>query len=363
MDNRNNRVYFASANTTQSFRCYFDRIFDPNKLEKIFIVKGGPGTGKSSLMRQIALLAEDSGFSVERFLCSSDPDSLDGILITDLKFAMIDGTAPHNVDPIYPGIVENIINTVSYCNIADLVCQKSRIISLNREKKRCYGKAYRFLNAAGEIESEILMGTKDSFLTEKADRFLERLCKKVFIPRNKGFESIRLTESFNRYGLTVLNSFAEDSKTVYLLQDFHYSAYLLLDSLYQKAKTAGQSFLFSCSCLFPDHVSSLYFPEQSIAFVVENDKKYREQWERNGKTVIPVNLKRFVSENYPRDHKQKLRFARRCAEMLREGAAESFSDASRAHGELERIYIASMDFQALNRKIPDLWQSIQRKTF
>ena len=41
--------------------------------------------------------------------CSSDNNSLDGIVIPKLKIAILDGTA-HVVDPVFPGVVDEIIN-------------------------------------------------------------------------------------------------------------------------------------------------------------------------------------------------------------------------------------------------------------
>ena len=56
-----NKTFFASANTSEGFISYFDTIFDANTLKEIFIIKGGPGTGKSGFMKRIANLAEKRG--------------------------------------------------------------------------------------------------------------------------------------------------------------------------------------------------------------------------------------------------------------------------------------------------------------
>lgn len=47
---------------------------------------------------------------MEYFYCSSDTDSLDGIASPSLKVAAIDGTAPHVIEPDYPGVYDEIIN-------------------------------------------------------------------------------------------------------------------------------------------------------------------------------------------------------------------------------------------------------------
>ena len=43
-------AYFAAANASDGFYSRFPALFDPacGKWQKIYIIKGGPGTGKSS---------------------------------------------------------------------------------------------------------------------------------------------------------------------------------------------------------------------------------------------------------------------------------------------------------------------------
>ncbi len=89
--------YFLGANSPNGFYSLYDQLIDPGLAEDIFILKGGPGCGKSSLMRTVGKAMEDKGLYVEYIQCSGDPDSLDGIVIPALKTAIVDGTAPHVV--------------------------------------------------------------------------------------------------------------------------------------------------------------------------------------------------------------------------------------------------------------------------
>ena len=73
-------------------------------------MKGGPGVGKSSFMKKIATEFADKGYDVEIFPCSSDPGSLDAVVIKKLGVVLIDATAPHIVDPKIPGAIDEIVN-------------------------------------------------------------------------------------------------------------------------------------------------------------------------------------------------------------------------------------------------------------
>lgn len=87
--------FFLGANTPQGFVSRFDQLADPKEGWREFVIKGGPGTGKSTLMRKIAEELQPRVEHMELIHCSSDADSLDGVIFHDLKAAIADGTPPH----------------------------------------------------------------------------------------------------------------------------------------------------------------------------------------------------------------------------------------------------------------------------
>ena len=87
--------YYLGANSPTGFYSLYDELMDPGSAAGIYILKGGPGCGKSTLMRQVAQQAEDRGLKVEYIPCSGDPDSLDAVILPEQKIALVDGTAPH----------------------------------------------------------------------------------------------------------------------------------------------------------------------------------------------------------------------------------------------------------------------------
>ena len=87
--------FFLGANSPAGFFSLYDQLVDPYTDEALYILKGGPGGGKSSFLKKIAKGIADTGLDVEQIHCSADPDSLDAIYIPALKVAYVDGTAPH----------------------------------------------------------------------------------------------------------------------------------------------------------------------------------------------------------------------------------------------------------------------------
>ncbi|MCR4442499.1 MAG: ATPase [Peptococcaceae bacterium] len=90
------RRAFPGNNTSEGFFSFFEHIIGP-EAKRVFIIKGGPGTGKSTFMKNTGLDLVDRGYDVEFFYCSSDNDSLDAIAVPAVGAAIIDGTAPHRV--------------------------------------------------------------------------------------------------------------------------------------------------------------------------------------------------------------------------------------------------------------------------
>lgn len=144
------RNLYPGGNTPHGFYSYYNYILPQRKAEKIFCIKGGPGTGKSTLMKRIGRYFVDRGEDVDFLWCSSDPDSLDGILIRGRRAAVLDGTAPHIVDPVTPGAVDEIINLGQFWDEEKLKGSRWEIMRLGEEISDIFGYAYGYLKSAGQ---------------------------------------------------------------------------------------------------------------------------------------------------------------------------------------------------------------------
>ena len=110
---------FPGANTSNGFYSYFDYII-PKDINRVFCFKGVPIVGNSSLMKKVARDFVEKGYDVEVFPCSSDPSSLDAVVIKKLKVVLLDATAPHIVDPKIPGAIDEIVNFGDFWNMYKL---------------------------------------------------------------------------------------------------------------------------------------------------------------------------------------------------------------------------------------------------
>ncbi|MDL2232423.1 AAA family ATPase [Ruminococcaceae bacterium OttesenSCG-928-L11] len=87
--------FFLGSNTPQGFVSRFDQLADADDGWRCFVIKGGPGTGKSTMLKRIAAHLTQKGHPVEYIHCTSDVNSLDGVICPSLKLSFADGTPPH----------------------------------------------------------------------------------------------------------------------------------------------------------------------------------------------------------------------------------------------------------------------------
>ena len=192
--------YFASANGYSGFRSYFDEVFSESDLDKLFILKGGPGTGKSTFMKRIAEDFSQRVDKCELILCSSDKDSLDGVILYSKRgrVAIVDGTAPHLLDTHFPGAVSEIVNLGEGWDSAALFACRDEIKELTKRKAEAYRKAYDTLSVAGRIADRNLTICKDHFDKKRAEK-----AARILLSGNEVYEErprTRLLSSFGKSG-------------------------------------------------------------------------------------------------------------------------------------------------------------------
>ena len=144
---------FPGGNTCHGFYSFYDYVVPPDARLKI-ILKGGPGVGKSTLMKQLGQELLDIGHSLEFHWCSSDSDSLDALVLPEQEIAILDGTAPHVVEPRYPGVVDEIVNLGDFWNADRLREYKTEIMGITALNSQYFALAYSRLREAKVIYDE-----------------------------------------------------------------------------------------------------------------------------------------------------------------------------------------------------------------
>ena len=63
-NNKSKKEFFAAANSGNGFVSFYSQIFGNDRIEQRYLIKGGPGTGKSTFMKKIAQRAEEKGIGL-----------------------------------------------------------------------------------------------------------------------------------------------------------------------------------------------------------------------------------------------------------------------------------------------------------
>lgn len=327
---KKNNAFFAAANTFNGFRSFFDKVFKSEEYERIYVLKGGPGTGKSSLMKRIANEAIENGAEVTKILCSSDPHSLDGIIIKnqDKKVAILDGTAPHERDAVIAGAVDEIIDLGRCWNSKWLVAQREKITELSVEKKKAYFTAYSYLSLAGKSEEFISSIYKDKFLISKAkDKAEQFLTDFSSISNSKEIKC--LVSSFGRYGKYSLDTFISKAKRKITLGEDSILNELFLKEIVDLLRGKEIEFYNLISPLNTEITEGIFIPGEEILITGGKEGEF--------------NLNEILSDSgYGRE---QIKCALNSYRAFLDEAERWFAIASDLHFRLEEIYSAAMDFK------------------
>lgn len=328
---------FGGANTGDGFVSDYPSLIKESEFTKTYIVKGGSGTGKSTLIRRAAEAAEKLGANIFEIRCGSDPDSLDGAIITlgNKTLAFADGTAPHTLDSILPGSSGEIVNCGSCWNSTALKNSRERLEALSRIKSGFFAESARYTSACRDIcKAALTRARTDWLLADKLEAYTDRLTKGSF---HAGNQAIIRTTAISMKGACRLDAFDNVRKTVAVRQWCQTSS-LFFESLANQLKRKHIQCSVSVSPL--GNICEIMIPEKSTSFV-----PYRE----GGKYDSVVNMKRFTDKSGSANGRQKRRFGEKCALAMFDSALDSLTEARLCHFEIEDIYKSAMDFKALDK--------------
>ena len=147
--------FFVGANSGDGFQNLFGELVDLEDTYDLMVLKGGPGVGKNTFMRMIGQTMEQAGASVEYLWCSGDPDSLDGVVLPELRCAVVDGTSPHVLEPKYPAAVDRYVDLGRFYDLTAAKAAAEEVKAHTHDYQAAYVRAYRSLKAARQVELDM----------------------------------------------------------------------------------------------------------------------------------------------------------------------------------------------------------------
>ncbi len=281
------RHYFAEGMTTRGYISLL-----PNMMpswQRVYVLLGGPGTGKSTLIKFIGLELLDRGYDVDFFRSVRDPESMAGFIMPKMGLAMLDAMEVSPLRWRAPGVVEKFIDFSTFCDETKLEKQRSEIykienrlqelqITLEEELAAELGSLIGNRALKQNMEKEDIswiLGNSARVKVKKehtgpwplAENALKILQKSVIVP-------------YFLHGLTVdgwLNlapHFLTDFDQIRLEGDETLDA---LDWVLREAQQLGQMIEIILHPLNPDEVIGIVFPERHLAIWQGNPENLGDQ--------------------------------------------------------------------------------------
>ena len=355
--------FFLGANSPQGFYSLFDELEQSQQPWHSFLIKGGPGTGKSSFLKRVAAHFGPSCPNMELFPCSSDPDSLDAVLLPEQHLSLMDATAPHAREAAIPAVRHTILSFGDHLDGRRLQEQRREIEAISASTPEYYRLAVSYLAAAQAFLRNSFHLAATAMDEEKIEGYARRFAAKSFRPLSgPGVEKRRFLTTICAEGLVALEETpALLCRKLYLIDDDCGAvAHHLLNALRRHALAAGHH-VISCYCpMDPQRkLEHLLIPTAGIGFLSSNHFHPMAQ----SAALRKIHARRFLNSEAMNSQKVRFTYNRKAAQSLLEQAILLLQESRQLHNCLEKHYIAAMDFTALNRQYPQLLEKISSYAF
>ena len=327
-----------------------------------WLIKAGPGCGKSTFMRRIAERAAvrpvGEGGCIERIHCSSDPASLDGVRLPSGDL-ILDATAPHTLDCKYPDAAERIISFNSTLDHAYLECHSVEVLEAGNGNTALLRRASADFALACALLQRRRQAAAALLGTDKLDRFTARMAARLMTARRgtkPGTRRIRLLSAPTPGGITTFaDTIPALADTIYVIQDaYGAAAARMLSILSEYAYQNGYEAIV-CRCASDQSkIDHLILPGLRLAVATANPwhpLRYAGQ-----KTIRAT---RFLGGDRLAAKQGILRFQKRIAGQLIARTCQTQAEAKRIHDKLETYYVHATNFAGVDA----LRQSVEAELF
>lgn len=357
--------FFTGTNTPAGFFGFLDDFYDIAGGWRAYLLKGGPGTGKTRLIRRVFDYMSERGLEIQAIICPSEPNSLDGLVFPKIRACILDADAPHAVEPRCWGAVEQLLNLSGGIETSDILKRAPEILELNARRKTLEARCRRFMGGAASLLSHTRRIAFECTDTDKIQRSAAQIAAREFGAGRgkKGRETRRFLSAVTPEGCVIFHQTLQAlCPKIYSIEDeYGVSSRLLINEMRARAIASGCD-VITCYCpVFPrDKPDHLLIPSIGIGFTTSN------LWHKADFPVFRrIHSARFTDTEKLRQRRQIISFNRRAARELINEAAAVIGEIRDIRGRVEQIYSDASDRShadtAAERVIAGLEEIIAKK--
>ena len=328
--------FFLGANSESGFYSLYNH-FCSGPADLLHIIKGGPGTGKSTFMRRIGSAAEERGLDVDYILCSGDPESLDGVYIPALHTGWADGTAPHVLEPRIFGTAGDYTDLGRFCDTALPARCSDLIEALTVSYRRCYQNAYAYLAAAGSLRRRsfaTLSPDMERKLRKRARSKIKReLHSDISAPPVKRFISAVSCQG-HYFTEQTLNALCE---RLCVLESHFGLEQLFFEEILRELVREQSNYILCPDPLCPDFIQAIILPNEKLCFIAAHSPLTFTG------PVRTIHLDTYLPHG--KTNENELR--ENLIEQLMNAAYFQLRSAKKLHDDLEACYRPALNIDAL----------------
>jgi energy-coupling factor transporter ATP-binding protein EcfA2 len=345
------RYVFASSHTSQGFYTFIPELV--KGLGKVYILKGAPGSGKSTFIRLLGEVMSQQGYDVEFWVSALDPVTPDGVYIAHFNAAVINGSLPQPIDPQYPGAREIIINLGEYWDKAIIEQRQRQIVEQIDQADNFHSQVGKILKEAGRVKEEIRIANASHLNMEK----IEQLIKKISldIMENRPGEKHYFAGVITADGLVdYINELSADCKKRYIFKGPSGSGKsTVIRELARDAKQRGYFLEYYHCGLEVEYLVMVVIRNLQLALI---EVDHVEVALKPGDMVVDMTL---YLDSYDNDQiAVQSSEAHRRFEALLLQAQQEMENSHQVNREIKKLYASAMDFESLDRKRQEIAEEI-----
>lgn len=351
--------YLVCGHTAKGYIDLFSSNLEP--LNKVYLLIGGPGTGKLTFMKRIASILNDLNVSVEYLHNPSAPEALDGVLIPELGIGIVDGASPHIIEARAPGAIEEYINLGEAWDTEKLSYHTEQLLQLKNRMQRSYEQAYAAFANGLKVHNEwetIYIGNMDF---EKANELTTYIISTLFGDTRLDKAACirhRFFGGSTPYGpMDFVDNITEELTTRYFIKGRPGSGKsTMLKKILEAAKALGlDTEVYHCG-FDPDSLDMLLFPELSLC-IFDSTSPHEYYPSREGDLIIDMYTE-LIKEGTDELYAEELTdIVTRYKAYTKEGTAY-LATAKDYLDQLEQIYYDATDFGVIDQKWNELYLKI-----